>query len=368
VCPVEIDIPWLNTVIRQRNNKEFGAGLRQRVFARADLLGTGLSLLAPFANHAIATPPAKFSLRLLGIDPERKMPAYVHKTFVQWWRHRAVGTVPKTQAPEPVEHVALFVDCFMNHNLPQVGRAAVEVLERIGAALIVAHNSCCGRPSMSQGLLDRPRRWAVKNLKELGSLIEEGFEIVCIEPSCLSALRDDYRRLLEGSTHAGDRRIELLEQHTHDITGYLIEPTRAARLVQELGALAETYVVHGHCHQKSLGIGSAPAELLRLIPGVTVREVETLCCGMVGSFGYKTEYSQLSRAIGSGLMQQIGEGDGEVVACGISCRSQIEMGSGRSVTHPVEVLAHALRSPDPSSIQRAEIARVAPASLPEEEE
>ncbi len=347
VCPVEIDIPWLNTVIRQRNNKEFGAGLRQRVFARADLLGTGLSLLAPLVNHAIQTPPAKFSLQLLGIDAERKMPVYEHQTFVHWWKHRAAESAPKTQSPEPVEHVALFVDCFMNHNLPQVGRAAVEVLERIGAALIVAHNSCCGRPSMSQGLLDGPRRWAVKNLRELGSLIEEGFEIVCIEPSCLSALRDDYRRLLEGSTRAGDRRIELLEQHTHDITEYLIEPTRAAQLVQELGSLAETYVVHGHCHQKSLGIGSAPAELLSLIPGVTVREVETLCCGMVGSFGYKTEYSGLSRAIGAGLLQQIGEGDGDVVACGISCRSQIEMGSGRSVTHPVEVLARALAQRNP---------------------
>lgn len=342
-CPVDIDIPWLNTVIRQRNNKEFGAGLRQRVFARADLLGTGFSLLAPVADRAIRTRPAKFSLRLLGIDPERKMPAYEHKTFVHWWRHRAAEMVPTTQEPEPVEHVALFVDCFVNHNLPQVGRAAVEVLERIGVALTVAHNSCCGRPSMSQGLLDGPRRWAVKNLEELGSLIEEGFEIVCIEPSCLSALRGDYRRLLEGSTHAGDRRIELLEQHTHDITEYLIEPPRAARLAQEFASLAETYVVHGHCHQKSLGIGSAPGELLRLIPGVTVREVETLCCGMVGSFGYKAEYSRLSRAIGAGLLQQISQGGGDVVACGISCRSQIETGSGRTVVHPVEVLARALR-------------------------
>jgi Fe-S oxidoreductase len=192
-------------------------------------------------------------------------------------------------------------------------------------------------------MLDLPRRWAVKNIEELGSLIEEGFEILCIEPSCLSALRDDYRRLLEGSTHEGDRRIELLEQHTHDITEYLIEPARAARLAEELGSLAETYAVHGHCHQKSLGIGSAPAELLRLIPGVTVREVETLCCGMVGSFGYKTEYSPLSRAIGAKLLEQIGEGDEQVAACGISCRSQIEMGSGRMVVHPVEVLARALK-------------------------
>jgi Fe-S oxidoreductase len=117
---------------------------------------------------------------------------------------------------------------------------------------------------------------------------------------------------------------------------------RAGRLPLELGPLAETYLVHGHCHQKSLGIGSAPAELLRLVPGITVRELDTLCCGMVGSFGYKREYVKLSQAIGTRLFEQIGEHAGDVVACGISCRSQIEMGTGRTVLHPVEVLVRAL--------------------------
>ena len=66
--------------------------------------------------------------------------------------------------------------------------------------------------------------------------------------------------------------------------------------------------MHGHCHQKSLGLGSVPAELLRLVPGATVVEVEALCCGLVGSFGYKAEYSALSWAIGAQLFARIRRG------------------------------------------------------------
>jgi Fe-S oxidoreductase len=73
-----------------------------------------------------------------------------------------------------------------------------------------------------------------------------------------------------------------------------------------------------------------------------VIEVEALCCGMVGSFGYKQEFSELSLAIGQGLFDRLNQYDGTIAACGISCRSQIEAGTGRKVVHPVEVMAAAL--------------------------
>ena len=70
---------------------------------------------------------------------------------------------------------------------------------------------------------------------------------------------------------------------------------------------------------------------------------------MVGSFGYKKEYSRLSKAIGAQLFEQVDGLEGDVVACGISCRSQIKMGTGRKVMHPVEVLAQAMQ---PSGAER----------------
>ena len=356
VCPVMIDIPWVNTVIKQRNNKEFGAGFRQQMFARADLMGKFLSPLSPIANVAMGTPPARVAFQLLGVDPKRKITPYEHDTFLAWWKRRSktggreavTRAVSEDKTLRPAQRVALFVDCWMNHNLPSVGRDAVKVLENWGVEVTVAHNSCCGRPAMSQGMLDMPRRWAVQNLDELGRLIDEGYEIVAIEPSCLTALRDDYRRLLEQTPYADDARIGQLEQHSYDVTEYLCMLAGQDRLLPgKLAPLGEQRLVfHGHCHHKSLGIGFVPAELLRLIPGATVHELEALCCGMVGSFGYKEEYSPLSRAIGAQLFEQIDRLDGDVVACGVSCRSQIKMGTGRKVMHPVEVLARAMQLTD----------------------
>jgi iron-sulfur cluster protein len=359
VCPVKIDIPWLNTVIRQRNNVEFGAGLRQQVFARTDLLGKSMSALGVVGNVAMRTPPAKLTLSLLAIDPSRTMPVYAHETFRDWWDGRtdpfasaAVPAAPEPApapgaaaappaAPTPGGRVALFVDCFTNHNLPRVGRAAVEVLERAGVEVVAAHNSCCGRAALSQGLLEKPRRWAGENLNELGRLVDDGYDVLFLEPSCLSAVRDDYGPLLaQSSVDLG--RLRQIQDRCYDVTEYLVTLARAGRLDLPFEPLSGPFVVHGHCHQKSLGVGSYPAESLRLIPGIVVHEVDALCCGMVGSFGYKKEYSPLSKAIGARLFEQIGRLEGDVVTSGISCRSQIEMGTGRRVLHPVEVLARAL--------------------------
>ncbi len=337
VCPVMIDIPWLNTVIRQRTNREFGPGVRQRVFARTDLMGKALSTVGSVGATAMSSAPARRALSRLGIDPSRKMPAYNHQTFRTWWQRRPARHLGGAAGAR----VALFVDCFVDHNLPQVGVAAVEVLESAGVEVVLADNACCGRAAMSQGLLDKPRRWATRNLAVLGRLVDRGYDIVFIEPSCLSAIRDDYSRLLDTEPIDQDL-LRRIQERSYDITVYLVLLSRSGRLGQKMKPLDEAYVVHGHCHQKSLGVGHYPAELLRLIPGVTVSQVEALCCGMVGSFGYKKEYSALSRAIGEGLFEKIAQHPGDVVACGISCRSQIEMGTGRKVLHPVEVIARVL--------------------------
>jgi len=338
VCPVNIDIPWLNTVIRARAKAEGGLGWRDRMFARADLLGAVLSPLAPLANPLMAARAARAPMRLIGIDPARRPPRYERETLEAWFLRRGRARVPR-----PERRVALFVDCFVNHNLPRVGRAAVVTLERAGAEVVLAHTSCCGRPAMSQGSLEIARGWAANNVEELARLVDEGYDIVCLEPSCLSALRDDYRRLLETTLPAGDERVALVGSNVYDVTEYLVQAAREGWSRLRLEPLVERFVVHGHCHQKALGIGSAPAELLRLIPGVVVHEVEALCCGMVGSFGYKVEYSELSQALGARLFTRLNEHEGQVVTCGISCRSQIEMGTERLVAHPVEVLVRALR-------------------------
>jgi Fe-S oxidoreductase len=108
---------------------------------------------------------------------------------------------------------------------------------------------------------------------------------------------------------------------------------------------SRSLLLHGHCHQKAL-IGSGPSlRVLSLLPGATVEEVDSGCCGMAGSFGYEKEHYDLSIAVGSRRLFPAVKAKGpewEIVAAGVSCRQQIPHGTGRRARHLVEVLADAL--------------------------
>ena len=102
---------------------------------------------------------------------------------------------------------------------------------------------------------------------------------------------------------------------------------------------------HGHCHQKAL-VGTAPAmEVLRSIPGCEPEEIQSGCCGMAGSFGMETEHYDISMSIGEQtLFPAIRSRSSavQIVSDGVSCRQQIEHGTGRAARHLVELLADSI--------------------------
>jgi Fe-S oxidoreductase len=107
-------------------------------------------------------------------------------------------------------------------------------------------------------------------------------------------------------------------------------------------------LLHGHCQQKTLGWMPAAVRLLASIPGFELRTTTAECCGMAGSFGYKRDYYPVSAELGRRLIAEIetleaGAGACRYLACGTSCRAQIEELGGRRAVHPVELIAERLR-------------------------
>jgi Fe-S oxidoreductase len=234
----------------------------------------------------------------------------------------------------------------MEYNVPDLGRDAVEVLERAGCRVIVPPRRCCGRPMISKGLLEQARENAEVNVRALAPYAAQGLPIVGVEPSCILTLREDYPSLLPG---AATERVAAAAQ---TIDEFLFKLTQEGRLpypaAQGSGEAvpAREYLLHGHCHQKAL-VGTAPTlGVLQGIPGATVREIPSGCCGMAGSFGYEKEHYELSIAIGEQrLFPAVRRAAPEavIVADGISCRQQIAHGTQRQARHLVEVVAEALR-------------------------
>jgi Fe-S oxidoreductase len=230
----------------------------------------------------------------------------------------------------------LLDDCLTSYCEPEVNRAAVEVLERAGYEVVLANLECCGRAAISKGLLDEAQKWARRNIERLLPFAEKGVPIVGCEPSCLLTLTDDYLDLVPGE--AAQRvaaAAALIDAH---LVRNGIPPPRDGRAESPPVKL----LLHGHCHQKAL-VGMADTmKLLSAMPGTLVTVVDSGCCGMAGSFGY--DHYDLSMKIGERMLFPAvrSAGDATILAAGFSCRHQIEHGTGRKASHPIEFLAKAL--------------------------
>ena len=312
-----------------------GTPLRAKFFANAETLNKVGSAFAPLSNWMLNLAPVrKLNEAILGVDARRRLPPFAAQTFTAWFSKRSSGngTGSKPQ-------VALFADCFMNWNYPEVGRAAVAVLEACGYEVVLAEKTCCQRPAISKGMLEDARAGAEKNVALLARYADEKIPVVGCEPSCLLTLRDDYLDLVKGD------KVEKVASNAWLVDELLVAQAKAGKLVSPFRDKVKRALLHGHCHQKA-HIGSAPSiAALELIPGCQVAEINSGCCGMAGSFGFEKEHYDISEKIGrERLFPAVDGADAEtaIVVTGVSCRQQIGHFTTRQPRHVVEVLADAL--------------------------
>jgi Fe-S oxidoreductase len=234
--------------------------------------------------------------------------------------------------------VVLLDDCFTTYNAPEVGRAAVKVLEASGYQVELAGLTCCGRPAISKGLMGIAKELARENLARLAPLAREGVPIVGCEPSCLLTLVDEYRDLQLGkdaTTVANAARL---------IDDFVADHER----VPELALLGgeNKILLHGHCQQKALVGTGGTLGALRRIPGLEIKELDSGCCGMAGSFGYELGHYEISKALAERVILPAvaAEPASTLVAPGFSCRCQVHGLAGILARHPIEVVAARLPS------------------------
>ncbi len=365
-CQTGVDMAKLKYEFLDRYHKVHGLPMRARLFANINSLSRLGSRFAPVSNWAASNPLTRLILHgFLGIHARRRLPPFARPAFQDWFKsHRAF-----TPGPSPVGRgvaegriegstmgeVVLFNDTFMNYNYPQVGVAAVELLERAGFEVVLASPStnpgtgvvCCGRPAISKGLLEKANLHAKHNVDILYPYAQRGIPIVGCEPSCLLTLRDEYPDLLKGGqvvTEAGEKAA-LVAANSYLIDEFLAMLHGKGELALEFTGLKKKLLFHGHCHQKALVGTRHSMGILGLPPGYAVEEVDSGCCGMAGSFGYEKEHYDVSLAIGEQRLFPAVEakgGEWELVVMGVSCRQQIEHATGRRARHLVEVIRDAV--------------------------
>ena len=333
-CSSGVDMAKLKYEFLERYHRDHGLPLRARLFANINTLNRLGQRMALLANWGMGSRLFRWMLhRFLGIHKDRRLPALARVSFPAWFSSRENGTTGTKGK------VVLFNDTFMNYNYPSVGMAAVELLERAGFTVVLANAKCCARPMISKGLLSKAKDNARYNVDLLYPYVENGFSIVGCEPSCLLTLRDEYPDLLR------DDMARKVAENSYLIDEFLVNLHNSGKLDLEWNDTDKKVLFHGHCHQRALVGTKSSLDALNLPSSFLVEEVDAGCCGMAGAFGYEKEHFDISMVIGQQRLfpaVEAKEEDWEVAVMGVSCRQQIEHGTGRKARHLVEVLRDAL--------------------------
>ncbi|GAA0542129.1 LUD domain-containing protein [Halorubrum ejinorense] len=358
-CPVGIDIPWINTAVRDRINRgeadasqldwafeelvpdeePGGLDLSTRLVGNYATLAEWGHKTAPVANRlANAGPVRALAERVAGIDRRRELPEFARESLVEWFAARGGAAV----APEDaVREAVVYPDTATNYVDVERGKATVRALEALGVRVRVPDLPGSGRPPLSQGMIATAESAAEDLYAGLAPHVDAGRDVVVIEPSDLATFRREYERFLPADSH------ERLADASYDVMEYVFgllenggDPAALRAPVAGTGPVASgrRLAYHPHCQARTVEAGEyATAVFERL--GYDVRVSETECCGMAGSFGYKTDYYELSMDVGEPLREQFGDTDRTVVAPGTSCTEQLDALLDTAPSHPVEVIA-----------------------------
>ena len=337
-CPNSVDMAHLKAEVLYQHQMRHGVTLRSRFFGnQAGLARLASGPQARLVNALMGSAPMRWMMKaVLGMDPKRPLPQFARQRLSRWFAERHVTQ----NADEGRRRVVLFNDTYTEHYLPQVGRAAIEVLEAAGYKVELATLGDSQRSAISQGLLDQAKRNGMQLFQQLDALLAGEVPILVCEPSCASALADDLPDLLDDAKLAQRvaSRVQMLDH-------FLEQELAAGRCTLPWKTLgpdtSQHFLVHGHCHQKTLDGGRWTHRLLARIPGAVVGDTEAGCCGMAGAFGYEVEHAELSRIIArQRLLPRLEKISAEtrVVTNGFSCRHQIADLSGRKSLHVAEVV------------------------------
>ncbi len=331
-CPVNVDMA---TYKAEFLHHHYAGRLRPASHYSMGMLPLWSRLAAriPGAVNAVTSHATASSLlkRLGGIEPRREIPRYAHQTFRSWFDGRETPPAAADEAPT----VVLWPDTFTNFYTPQVGRAAVEVLERLGFRVVLPPRQvCCGLTWHSTGQLTTARRKLRRTLATLRAHLRSGHTVVGLEPSCTVMLRDEAARLLPDDPDAA-----LLRSATTTLAEFVLAQDGR----WPFGRLDTTAVFQPHCHQQSTSGTAADRALLTRL-GVEQDVVSSGCCGLAGNFGFEKGHWEVSQSSAEReLYPKVRTAsEGLILADGFSCRTQIAQGTGREGHHLAEVLRRAM--------------------------
>ena len=347
-CPSNVDVGKMKAEFLQAYHDQNGVPTRSKRiagFAKQMKLAAKMPKLynAMIGNRVTGA----LIKRMLGFSPKRPLPKLGKFTLASWFNQHKPHPNAGSQGS-----VYLFCDEFTNYNDPEVGVAAVELLERLGWSVTIPDHTESGRAAMSKGLLRMARDFAETNVRQLAKVVSADKPLIGLEPSAILSFRDEYPVLVRpemraAATELASNVLMFEEFFQQQVEAKKISSSQFVSSRDDSNTDAQqTIRLHGHCHQKALASLKPTIQMLQLPAGNRVRIIPSGCCGMAGSFGYEAEHYDVSMQIGELVLFPTVRSEPEsslIAAPGTSCRHQIADGTGRVALHPVQIMRNCLK-------------------------
>ena len=333
-CPSGVQIASIIQEAKWKYLKKGGFRPRDFFMSRTDLVGRSATTFSIIVNFFLKLTIVKFLMEvILRVPMKRVFPDYERGTFV--FRFRKIKKSQKIFNRQ----LTYFHGCFANYNNHSIGMDLIRVLNTMGIGVQITREKCCGVPLIANGYLEKAKKNARFNVKNLTRIQKKnGGRIISTSSSCTYALKNEYAHFLKVDNSAIYNEIQY-------VTEFIYNEFEKGNM-PELRPVNIRAAYHSPCHLERLGGVIFTIEILKKIPGLDLVILHSECCGIAGTYGFKNEYYKISQDIGSQLFSRIEAAHPEIVITDCeTCALQIGMNTPYRVLHPVNILAMALEDP-----------------------
>jgi len=336
-----LDFPHLMILWKKRLAMERGVRWRDRLLIKTDLIGKAGSLTAPLTNRLLENRLVRRLMELIaGVHHERRVLHFSTETFPRWFGRR----VRPASLTVPTRKVALFSSCLVNFQATDVGKAAVQVLEKNGVQVVVPDQRCCGMPSFDVGDMRAIQQAAKANVASLHPWVAKGYDVVVPAASCSLMLKREYPEI------NGDEKTKQVADRTFDICEYLMKMKKDGQLATDFTHKPGRVAYQIPCHLRDQNIGFKSKELMECA-GAQVEVIEK-CSGHDGAWSAKKEFFPLSMTIADRAVRAIEQAPADLVAsdCPLAGLQLDQAGAsahvgGKAALHPIQIVRDAYGLP-----------------------
>lgn len=337
-CPSNVDMGLLKMAFEEHYYSQTKFSLKRYFFGNIYFFNKIGSRFQKLSNVFTQSKFGRKALQiLLGIHSKRSLPKFENFDFNSW--KKTLNNQPENN----YRKVCLFIDEFNRFNNPGLFPKAEKVLRAAGFQIIVIDIKQSGRALFSKGYIEKGRKLANQNLKELESLITNNIPLIGLEPSAISCFWDEYQKL-KGLDHSKTAK---LADQSYTFSSFLADQYTDGYFKSTIfNSDTKHILLHTHCHEKALGQANKTLQALSIPQGYNVQHIDSACCGMAGSYGYEKENFSMSQKMANiSLLPTILTKSKEwiIASQGISCSHQIKDLSGRNSFHPVELFYDAIK-------------------------